>query len=107
MSPAFVEARRAGLEQYLKTLIMAAPDRVLRSNALDRFLEVKQQMAKVRFPSTHTDTHTHTHTGCPYALRVRALGEDVGELWCGYGACVLHAGPLATGPVRLCLSVCL
>jgi len=48
MSPAFIEARRAGLEQYLKTLVMTADDKVLQSSAVDRFLEIRDHMSKVR-----------------------------------------------------------
>jgi len=47
MSPAFIEARRAGLEQYLKTLVMTADDKVLQSPAMDRFLEIRDHMSKV------------------------------------------------------------
>ena len=55
MSPDFIESRRAGLEQYLKQLVMNASDKILTAAAVDRFLELKEQMAKVRAiaPSRH------------------------------------------------------
>ena len=60
MSPSFVESRRSGLEQYLKTLVVNASDKVLQSTAIDRFFEIKEQLGKARSPAPQPCLHHPT-----------------------------------------------